>query len=190
VRCGACDGLGAELEAVPDAKCRHCGRVLQWRHDLGKNHRWCPGCWVGYPPVCGQPCKTCQGSGGVPGPSPVLTPDVRRMAAAAYEERQGGWICARCGPVPDGEVYESEGGGHGHASKGGDCWMEVRRVEDGTLDPARLMVLSDALEEAGLQDAICAGADAGESASILRHLRSPGPHVRGCWAVDLILGKE
>lgn len=25
---------------------------------------------------------------------------------------------------------------------------------------------------------------------LLTHLRSPGPHVRGCWAVDLILGKE
>lgn len=25
---------------------------------------------------------------------------------------------------------------------------------------------------------------------LLAHLRSPGPHVRGCWVVDLILGKE
>lgn len=25
---------------------------------------------------------------------------------------------------------------------------------------------------------------------LLEHLRSPGPHVRGCWAVDLILGKR
>ncbi len=25
---------------------------------------------------------------------------------------------------------------------------------------------------------------------LLAHLRSPGPHVRGCWALDLILGKE
>jgi len=25
---------------------------------------------------------------------------------------------------------------------------------------------------------------------ILAHLREPGPHVRGCWAIDLILGKE
>lgn len=49
----------------------------------------------------------------------------------------------------------------------------------GHLDPARLSVLSDALEEAGCTD------DA-----ILTHLRSPGPHVRGCWALDLILGKQ
>jgi hypothetical protein len=43
----------------------------------------------------------------------------------------------------------------------------------------RLAVLADALEEAG-----CADAD------ILSHLRGPGPHVRGCWVVDLLLGKE
>jgi hypothetical protein len=48
----------------------------------------------------------------------------------------------------------------------------------GTLWPDRLAVLSDALEEAG-----CADPD------LLGHLRSPGPHVRGCWALDLILGK-
>jgi hypothetical protein len=28
------------------------------------------------------------------------------------------------------------------------------------------------------------------NADILDHLRGPGPHVRGCWAVDLLLGKE
>lgn len=25
---------------------------------------------------------------------------------------------------------------------------------------------------------------------LLTHLRSPGPHVRGCWALDLLLGRE
>jgi hypothetical protein len=27
-------------------------------------------------------------------------------------------------------------------------------------------------------------------ADLLSHLRAPGPHVRGCWAVDLVLGKS
>jgi hypothetical protein len=54
-----------------------------------------------------------------------------------------------------------------------------RVLPSGNLDLARLAVLSDALEEAGCTDA-----------DILAHLRSPGPHVRGCWALDLILGKE
>jgi hypothetical protein len=48
---------------------------------------------------------------------------------------------------------------------------------DQDFDP--LPILADALEDAGCAD------DA-----ILNHLRSPGPHVRGCWAVDLILGKS
>lgn len=54
-----------------------------------------------------------------------------------------------------------------------------RSLPLGELDPVRLSVLADALEEAGCTDE-----------AILSHLRSPGPHVRGCWAVDLVLGKE
>jgi hypothetical protein len=55
---------------------------------------------------------------------------------------------------------------------------DEQSLPSGHLDPARLAVLSDALEEAG-----CTG-------DVLAHLRSPGPHVRGCWALDLILGKS
>ncbi len=40
-------------------------------------------------------------------------------------------------------------------------------------------ILGDALE-----DAMCDNAD------MLEHCRGPGPHVRGCWVVDLILGKS
>src|SRR5262249_42286549 len=43
----------------------------------------------------------------------------------------------------------------------------------------RLPILADALEEAGCQDQ-----------DILGHCRSGGEHVRGCWIVDLLLGKE
>jgi hypothetical protein len=56
---------------------------------------------------------------------------------------------------------------------------DERTLPTGELNTGRLAVLSDALEEAGCTDA-----------EILTHLRSPGPHVRGCWALDLILGKE
>jgi hypothetical protein len=42
----------------------------------------------------------------------------------------------------------------------------------------RLPILADALEDAGCSDQ-----------EILGHLRGPGPHVRGCWAIDLLLGK-
>jgi hypothetical protein len=56
---------------------------------------------------------------------------------------------------------------------------QERLLPQGTLDPGRLAVLADALEEAG-----CADAD------LLGHLRGPGPHVLGCWCVDLLLGKS
>jgi hypothetical protein len=69
-----------------------------------------------------------------------LTPDVIRLARAAFAERL----------LPTGE-----------------------------LDRGRLGILSDALEEAGCSDA-----------GLLGHLRSTGAHVRGCWAVDLVLGKR
>ncbi len=56
---------------------------------------------------------------------------------------------------------------------------DQRLLPSGQLDPARLAILADALEEAGCTDA-----------RILGHLRSAGPHVRGCWVLDLILGKS
>jgi hypothetical protein len=43
----------------------------------------------------------------------------------------------------------------------------------------RLPILADALQDAGC-----------DNDDILNHCRSNGPHVRGCWVVDLILGKE
>jgi hypothetical protein len=42
----------------------------------------------------------------------------------------------------------------------------------------RLPMLADALVEAGC-----------DNPDVLTHLRGDGPHVRGCWAVDLVLGK-
>jgi hypothetical protein len=43
----------------------------------------------------------------------------------------------------------------------------------------RLPILGDALEDAGC-----------DNADILDHCRSGGEHVRGCWVVDLLLGKH
>ena len=84
----------------------------------------------------------------------------------------------------------------------------------GHLDPLTLAALADALEEAGCKRELCQecggsrriwvdyppvephwngchDCDCGlDPQSFLGHLRSPGPHVRGCWAVDLVLGKE
>jgi hypothetical protein len=54
-----------------------------------------------------------------------------------------------------------------------------RLLPSGQLDNTSLAVLADALEEAGC-----------DNADTLAHLRGPGPHVRGCWPVDLLLAKE
>lgn len=68
-------------------------------------------------------------------------------------------------------------------------WVEAVRLakaaysarnKSGSLARPRLQVLSDALEEAGCEDE-----------ALLAHLRATTlEHYRGCWAVDLVLGKE
>jgi hypothetical protein len=55
---------------------------------------------------------------------------------------------------------------------------EERALPSGELDTYRLSVLADALEEAGC-----------DNADMLNHLRSAGPHVRGCFVVDLLTGR-
>jgi hypothetical protein len=46
-------------------------------------------------------------------------------------------------------------------------------------DFSAMPILADALQDAGC-----------DSEDILGHCRGEGPHVRGCWVVDLVLGKE
>jgi hypothetical protein len=58
----------------------------------------------------------------------------------------------------------------------------IRRIAEGIYDERafdRLPILHDALLDAGCDDE-----------AILSHCRSAGPHVRGCWVIDLILGKS
>jgi hypothetical protein len=58
----------------------------------------------------------------------------------------------------------------------------VRKVAEGmyeTSDLGQMPVLADALQEAGCEGAV-----------LLNHCRGPGPYARGCWVVDLLLGKE
>jgi hypothetical protein len=63
-------------------------------------------------------------------------------------------------------------------------WLttKVKMLAQSTYDDHafhRMPMLADALEEAG-----CTNTD------ILEHCRTPAEHVRGCWVVDLLLGKE
>jgi hypothetical protein len=61
---------------------------------------------------------------------------------------------------------------------GGTVLNIARAVHDGNAFE-RLPVLADALEEAG-----CADPD------ILSHCRGTGPHLRGCWVIELLLGRQ
>ncbi len=54
-----------------------------------------------------------------------------------------------------------------------------RQLPSGLFDNQRMGVLADALEEAGC-----------DNADVLDHCRKPGEHVRGCWVIDHLLGKE
>lgn len=56
---------------------------------------------------------------------------------------------------------------------------EERSQSTGQFDPVGLAVLADALVDAGIEDE-----------GVLHHLRGTNPHVRGCWAIDLLLGWE
>lgn len=89
------------------------------------------------------------------------------------------------------------------------------RGEDGTLRPDALLALSDALIDAGVrpvgrtkQEVIrlrrsargccddhadycpCDCLRDAPPDGIIEHLRSPGPHYLGCWAIDLVLGRD
>jgi hypothetical protein len=56
---------------------------------------------------------------------------------------------------------------------------EERQLPAGTLNTTRLAILADALLDAGC-----------DNEDLMQHCRQPGPHVRGCWAIDAILGKS
>ncbi len=141
-------------------------------------------------------------------PDAIRTPEVVRLSEMAYQERPGR-RCERCA----GSKWVNPGcrcpACHG-----------TGRVEDGTLDPGRLAVLSDALEENGcrsveserselvyqLDGCFCddgRGLPECEKCTMARvrmkelvfkpcllaHLRSTGPHVRGCHVIDLLTGR-
>lgn len=63
-------------------------------------------------------------------------------------------------PIMDGRIYQAS--------------LEMYEARDF----CGLPIVADMLEETGAANAL-----------VLQHLRSPGPHYRGCWAVDLILGR-
>lgn len=195
--------------------------------------RPCPVCkqgWIGSRPDSGGSCCCVCVHCFVALRMELLTPTVTSLATAAYEQRIGR-RCEKCHGrgkchamqeviVPTRQstrplsMFTTE---QQHLLVRCDNCNGTCRIEDGTLDPARLAVLADALEEGGCC-AICKTCGGTGQISqehpwgdtfvteyltchdclgekfvphpVVAHLRTPGPHVRGCWALDLTLGKE
>ena len=106
------------------------------------------------------------------------------------------------------------------AGRHADVTVDMARDIYDSRDFAALPVLADALEEAGcpadVECPACQGTCGFQANStwvpcelcdpaypeapttqpgrlahpLLAHLRGPGPHARGCWSIDLVLGKE
>jgi hypothetical protein len=190
-KCPRCDG---------DGKAHGSDRPFEWSG---------PGTYPG-------PCPVCKGFRYVR--PPWLTPTAIALARTCYDER-GGEECEKCRgygklhrcrvcrglwPTRQSEglcvgcLYKGERVKLGPPADCPDCGGAGRVVTTGHLDPGRLAVLCDALEEAGCTDA-----------ALLAHLRGwetvpavdggvtkalvtvplRGPHVRGCFAVDCVLGR-
>jgi hypothetical protein len=58
-------------------------------------------------------------------------------------------------------------------------WIDHARWMYESRDFSAMPILADALQDAGCEDE-----------HLLEHCRGPGPHVRGCWVMDLLLGKK
>jgi hypothetical protein len=59
-----------------------------------------------------------------------------------------------------------------------DTALALARGMYASCDFSAMPILADALQDAGC-----------ENAAVLDHCRGSGPHYRGCWVVDLVLGK-
>lgn len=104
---------------------------------------------------------------------PWLTPEVRELALAAYTLRSRpcqprlGYRCPTC--------------------------MGKGEISDGSLDPYRLAILSDCLEEAGCDVPVLLWHLRGDrpvAGELLAGVDRAVPHYRGCWVIDLLLGKK
>jgi hypothetical protein len=103
---------------------------------------------------------------------------VRSPKATSAADRVGQCRLLRClfGPLPSRPRPPVE-----------SAWLKwnggtVLRLAGAIYDGRRfegMPVLADALEDAGVTDA-----------GLLGHLRGPGPHVRGCWVVDWLTGRQ
>lgn len=159
--CGRCDG---------DGKAHGCDRPFDWSG---------PGTYPGPCPVCG----------GIGWDATYRTPSVHAVARSIYEDRRfedmpiladaledAGCADSVCEHCVDGDVGCSKCGGAG-----------IYYNPPYSLNRLKCPYCNDGL----LPDKCCKCDGTGRVPHpLLAHCREPGPHVRGCWVVDLVLGKE
>ncbi|HJT75729.1 MAG TPA: hypothetical protein VJ739_00860 [Gemmataceae bacterium] len=112
---------------------------------------------------------------------------VAAATQAAIELGDAKWAAAALGAVPRAALLREIFGNPFRPPAADPAWLSwndgtVRRLAEAIYAERRfadLPILADALEEAGCADA-----------ALLDHLRGPGPHVLGCWALDALLQKE
>ncbi len=133
---------------------------------------------------------------------PWFTPQVLSLARAAHEERKTR-KCEHCHST--GRVYNYR---TNKIPGDTDCWEchGTGTIPTVQLDRDRLLILADALEEAGCPvEEACPFIGPGSHHSrqcsqcngtcriphpILAHLRGPGPHYRGCHVLKALLGEQ
>jgi len=106
----------------------------------------------------------------------------REAARKSEQEAQADLLHDIFGPLPFRKVNIDPAWlawNNGTVKRLAEAAYADRTMPAGTLDVALMGVLADALEESGCT-----------SEEILEHLRGPGPHVRGCFVLDLLLGKD
>jgi hypothetical protein len=101
----------------------------------------------------------------------------RRRQELAKQEAKQAEESAQCAALRDigGNPYRSVGLSPDRLSGSA---VSVARVVYATSACEELPVLADALKKAGC-----------DVPDLLGHLHEPGPHVRGCWALDLVPAK-
>jgi hypothetical protein len=132
---------------------------------------WKAGDWVG---------RACQA---VADPSAASAAATAAVAVAAYDgpEASPGY---RAASARQAELLRCIAGNPSRPAADDPAWLtstsaSLARAIYAERAFDRLPILADALEEAGCDDA-----------DVLAHCRGDGPHARGCWALDLVLGKE
>jgi hypothetical protein len=101
----------------------------------------------------------------------VVKPPFRLTVAGQRAKAERAAAPDRCGPPPGLTALPP--------AWRTDTAVALARQMDESRDFSAMPILADALQDAGC-----------DNDDILDHCRGPGPHVRGCWVVDLVLGKE